>query len=68
MAEPIYREPRVHEWQGGIYVIRDVLNASGQFSGQCEYATLEDGAVWWRQCAEGVLYADIKPMVRLSVG
>lgn len=63
MAEPRYSDRRVFERAGNVYVIRDVLHANGKPSGQCQYAVLDDDGIAWRPCVEGVLFADIQPLV-----
>lgn len=66
MGEPKLSEWRVIQHERGVYIIRDILHASGKFSGQCQYAVRDDQEMTWRPCVEGVLFADIEPFVRLS--
>lgn len=59
MAED--NELRAALWNGGLYVIRDVMKG-GKFS-RCEYAAIvRDGELVWRPCIEGVQFADIEPL------
>ena len=59
---------RSQEWNGGVYVIRDVWSDGGHVYrrglklDRCEYAVMEDGAEVWKPCIEGVMYADIEPL------
>lgn len=66
MAEPRYSSRRVYEHAGNTYVIRDVLHASGKPSGQCQYAVQDGDRVTWHPCAEGVMFADIQPLVIIN--
>ncbi|MDL2203532.1 hypothetical protein QQF51_12775 [Brucella intermedia] len=52
---------RRYETDLGVFLIRDVHDEKGRFSG-CEYAVkAEDGSEMWKPCAEGVLFSDIEP-------
>nr|DAF66373.1 MAG TPA: hypothetical protein [Caudoviricetes sp.] len=52
---------RRHETEQGVYLIRDLQDASGRFTG-CEYAVkAENSSETWKPCAEGALFSDIEP-------
>ena len=62
-----YGPPRLSVAETGVYLIRDVLNASGYFAGICEYAHYDfDGEIRWTICNEGVDFSDIRPLVQPS--
>ena len=56
---------RSQEWNGGIYVIRDVWREDGKHE-RCEYAVMDGDQMAWKPCIEGVLYADIEPLRRVD--
>lgn len=62
--------PRSQDWNGGIYVIRDVWRTPTPQHGsfiRCEYATKNDaGNTVWSECREGGEYADIEPFERIA--
>lgn len=54
-------DARRYETDQGVYLIRDVKDEIGWFTG-CEYAVkAQDGSDMWKPCIEGVLLADIEP-------
>jgi len=60
-----------HDWrayshEGALYLIRDVLTDDGEFAGHCEYAVRDGDEIAWRFCIEGVDFADIEPLARLT--
>lgn len=60
-----YGPPRIGRWNGGLYMIRDVLTEDDKFSGVCEYAKGfdDEGVLQWGICREGVEYSEIKPFL-----
>lgn len=60
---------RVHEFEGNIYVIRDMKDfviwgggpESQSSRTRCEYAVRDHGGERWLPCEEGVLFKDIEP-------
>lgn len=51
---------------GHAYLIRDVLDGDGEFSGICEFAVYDEhaqGVVVWRACKEGVEFSEIRPFL-----
>lgn len=67
-----FGEPRRAEWDGGVYLVRDVWfrpkprQCAHTFI-RCEYATKDEaGNQVWHECAEGVLFADIQPFEKVA--
>jgi hypothetical protein len=59
-----YSEPRLTVVETGAYLIRDVLQADGRYSGICEYGVYGwDGEVVWTICREGVEFSEIRPFL-----
>jgi hypothetical protein len=59
-----YGEPRMSITESGAYLIRDVLQSDGRFSGICEYGVYGfDGETIWTICKEGVEFSDIRPFL-----
>ena len=61
------------EWNGGLYIIRDVWEMTPGPEGfkgrleRCEYAVKNDeGHTIWKPCIEGVLFADIEPFEKVA--
>lgn len=62
---------RKAEWNGGIYVIRDILRRGPAPNGvsflRCEYATKDaNGETVWKPCAEGVEFSTIEPFEKVA--
>ena len=54
-----YSPERRYEHEGAVYMIRDVMNSDGSFSGRCEYAASGNR---WLPCREGVNFSEIQPL------
>jgi hypothetical protein len=61
---------RTSEWNGGVYVVRDVWSDGGHEYrmglklDRCEYAVMDGDQKVWKPCIEGVMWADIEPLRR----
>jgi len=60
-----YGQPRLYVTDGGAFLVRDVLNANGKFSGVCESASYQfDGEIIWTVCREGEDFANLTPFLK----
>jgi hypothetical protein len=68
IASEHFGQPRTAVWQDALYMVRDVREAAAPKAKliRCEYAVLAGDEVEWTPCIEGVMFADIKPFVRID--
>ena len=71
MNAPRIGEERRHEYEGKVFIIRDVWvkdanRPSGERLLHCEYKTKVGRKAVWKPCFEGVLFADIEPFGKAS--
>lgn len=71
MNAPRIGEERRHEYEGDVFIIRDVWvkdarRPSGERLMRCEYKTRVDGKIVWKPCYEGVLFSDIEPFEKAA--
>lgn len=59
-----YGSPRLYVTETGIFLIRDVLDENGRFSGVCENAAYQNGGeIIWHVCREGEDFDRLAPFL-----
>lgn len=58
-----YSKPRLYVTDRGVYMVRDVLDDEGHYSGVTEYARYIGGDVQWTVCREAPEFDQIAPFL-----